>query len=373
MRAYPYEIWPRVHREDIALTGRCARRLPPLDPHAVAETLAPILGAHPVARLEPLQPCPAGALRDSLTDPLVAALIEPARGARIAVEIDPRLAACAIDRALGGSAGDTIGEPAGPLTDAERGVLAYVCARALAGSGWRLLSIVTSPAALLAAVGDAGSIAWPATVAIGPDAGVIRAWIPETALGTAPQPRPVSRATAGLPLTLTATVGHASLARADFASLRPGDVLIPDACTVRSTPETGGFTGEALLRVAGARRTTWRCTLDERGLTVKTIERTEEPPMSQGQKRTDPDPNPSVEVTTSINALAGDAPIELSLEIARFSVPLEDLGSLRAGEVVTTGRAIGSDVVLRAGDRVIATGELVDVDGEVGVRLLRLG
>ncbi len=71
--------------------------------------------------------------------------------------------------------------------------------------------------------------------------------------------------------------------------------------------------------------------------------------------------------------LVGDAPIELRVELARVSVPLEDLAQLKPGEVIATGRALGAEVVLRAGERVIATGELVDVDGELGVRVLRLG
>lgn len=69
---------------------------------------------------------------------------------------------------------------------------------------------------------------------------------------------------------------------------------------------------------------------------------------------------------------AADAPIAVSVEIARFSLPLAELSAVQVGEVLTTGRAIGERVSLRAGDRVLATGELVDVDGEIGVRILEL-
>jgi flagellar motor switch/type III secretory pathway protein FliN len=63
----------------------------------------------------------------------------------------------------------------------------------------------------------------------------------------------------------------------------------------------------------------------------------------------------------------------VSVELARFTMPLEELGALRTGEVVATGRAVGERVTLRAGGHALAVGELVDVDGEVGVRLLRVG
>ena len=52
---------------------------------------------------------------------------------------------------------------------------------------------------------------------------------------------------------------------------------------------------------------------------------------------------------------------------------LDRMGAMLAGEVLTTGTALGQRVTLRAGDRAIASGELVDVDGEVGVRVLGVG
>lgn len=71
--------------------------------------------------------------------------------------------------------------------------------------------------------------------------------------------------------------------------------------------------------------------------------------------------------------LVGDAPIELRVELARVALTLSELAEMRPGEVLVTGRPLGTEVVLRAGDRAVATGELVDVEGELGVRVLRLG
>jgi flagellar motor switch/type III secretory pathway protein FliN len=69
---------------------------------------------------------------------------------------------------------------------------------------------------------------------------------------------------------------------------------------------------------------------------------------------------------------AADAPIELCIELARFTLPLGELSALRAGEVLSTGRAIGELVTLSAGGRVFARGELCEVDGEIGVRIAEL-
>lgn len=69
---------------------------------------------------------------------------------------------------------------------------------------------------------------------------------------------------------------------------------------------------------------------------------------------------------------AGDVPVELVVELARFELPLAELAGLAPGEVLATGRALGERVLLRAGERVVAVGELVEVEGEIGVRVLRV-
>jgi flagellar motor switch/type III secretory pathway protein FliN len=110
---------------------------------------------------------------------------------------------------------------------------------------------------------------------------------------------------------------------------------------------------------------------DEPKLVVTEVERTPDLPAKKGTRRmedTDTDTG-----TDRAVGVAGDAAVSVSVEIARFTMPLEELAALRAGEVVVTGRAIGEQVAIRAGERTIASGELVDVDGEVGVRILTLG
>ena len=73
-----------------------------------------------------------------------------------------------------------------------------------------------------------------------------------------------------------------------------------------------------------------------------------------------------------LSKLAGDVPIEVAVEIARFTLALEEIGALRTGEILSTGCPIGERVTLRVGGRVVANGELVDVEGDVGVRILSI-
>jgi len=367
---YPFEAWPKVSREEAALVRRCARRLPLAAPGAAVTALREVLGAGVSARTLPLGFVAPGELHASLADPLVAVVLAAPEGGHVAVELDPRLAACVIDRALGGEAGADVPEPVAPIGDTERGVLAWVAAKAVAACGaraWRAAAVVTSPTALAFAVGDEGAVVWPAEVRLGEDRGVVRAWIGEGVLGARAVEGPIADRLAALPVTLVVEGARGELTAREVGELREGDVVVLDE-TWLAPGDGDGFAGEARVRVAGARRTRWRGVLESGALRIEGMEVGHEAPTHGGSRMEQKD-----EGTEDAVEVAGDAPIEVSVELARFTMPLEELSSLRAGEVVTTGAAVGERVTLRAGDRAIGVGELVDVDGEVGVRLLSLG
>ncbi len=61
--------------------------------------------------------------------------------------------------------------------------------------------------------------------------------------------------------------------------------------------------------------------------------------------------------------------VEVTVELASQSASLETVASWAVGAVVEFPQRIGEAVLVRAGGRVIARGELVDVDGQVGVRI----
>ncbi len=372
-RPYPYETWPRIGREDAMILRRIARRLPLSAPEGAAAAVAGALGAEPRVRPTPLGFVAPGQLAESVADPLVAVVLAPPEpgAARVAVELDPRLAACVIDRALGGEAGPEIAEPSSPLGDVERGVLAFVAARTVArsaGRPWRVAGVVTSPAALAYAVGDAGAVVWAAEVELGADRGAVRAWVPDAALRSAADDVvPSADRVARLPLSMVVEGGRGNLGAEELAELRPGDVVVLDESWLAAGG--GGPSGEARLRVAGSARTAWQCRIEDDGITVVRVDVGHDAPSGRGRRMKETDETSADRAVQ----MAGDAPVEVTIELARFTMPLEELAALRPGEVVVTGRPIGETVVLRAGGRAVAEGELVDVDGEVGVRLLALG
>jgi hypothetical protein len=78
-----------------------------------------------------------------------------------------------------------------------------------------------------------------------------------------------------------------------------------------------------------------------------------------------------VEETTMIERQSR-IPVTLEVELARVDVPLGDLARLEPGSALPLAIDRRGLVTLRAGERAIARGELVDVDGAIGVRILSL-
>jgi type III secretion protein Q len=70
-------------------------------------------------------------------------------------------------------------------------------------------------------------------------------------------------------------------------------------------------------------------------------------------------------------ALLAAAPIEVTAELGRLVLRGDEVLALGPGSVLTLGRQRRADVLLRVGDEVWAEGELVDVEGTLGVRVTR--
>jgi type III secretion protein Q len=71
--------------------------------------------------------------------------------------------------------------------------------------------------------------------------------------------------------------------------------------------------------------------------------------------------------------IVGETPIVVRLELGSLEMSAADWAALRPGDVVACGRRIEDPVVLRAGGREIARGELVNIEGELGVRITVVG
>ena len=130
--------------------------------------------------------------------------------------------------------------------------------------------------------------------------------------------------------------GSAALAASEVAALRPGDVVILD-----------GSPGDAAsLLLPGGLRAVGRLAGDS--LEVREVDLTD---SELGE---------------------GDLPVVLDVELASVPVPLRDIARIAPGAVLLLGLDREGQVTLRIGERAVARGELVDVDGSVGVRVLAM-
>ncbi len=65
-------------------------------------------------------------------------------------------------------------------------------------------------------------------------------------------------------------------------------------------------------------------------------------------------------------------PVEVEVELTRLRIPLDQLGAVRPGHVVPLHINAAQQVVLRIGDKAVARAELVEVEGEIGARIVAM-
>jgi type III secretion system YscQ/HrcQ family protein len=266
------------------------------------------------------------------------------------------------DRAVGGPGTDVAIGPT-PLSLGEAGLVGYVVARALAHARSPFGSLLDAGKArdLVAAWKSERLVAISAELTLGDVRGLAMLLVPIAALESLSTP---ARAIDGaIPVRASVIVGDARLSLRDVRALAPGDVIVPDALTL--DPRLADV-GRARLVIGRSARTfdlelregAWRV-LSSAGSPAP------RPPVRWKPRKDRPMSQPETDTLQSLS----DVEVELSIELARLELPIAEVAALAPGVVVTTGRLVGERVAVRAGDRVIAWGELVDVEGEVGVRL----
>lgn len=376
-RVVPLDLaLPRLRRDEVAAQRAWLARVPPLDPGALAGDAGALLGA-PVHLADPGAPRPAeGAPADPTGDTIWLAPGDEA-GPTCAVTLPAPLRDAAVDLLLGGD-GRAPGAAAPPRS-LVRGVALYAAARLLdaAGAGdWRAWDVTPGPPRPPPAGGAARSL----RVRLGDRWHTVVVWsFPRT--GPPASAAPLPGWARALPLPLSVRIARGAIPAARLAAATPGDVFLPDEAWARRAGPGAPLVGHARASVAGGRRATLSCTVDATGLRLRTISLAADAPRPAGAEevrrvtKDGDEPDTGREATPALDDLAalGDAAVDVHVEIARLRLPLEELLALRPGALLATGAAPGREVTLRVGDRAIARGELVDVDGELGVRLLRVG
>ncbi|MDX2093273.1 MAG: FliM/FliN family flagellar motor switch protein, partial [Kofleriaceae bacterium] len=71
-------------------------------------------------------------------------------------------------------------------------------------------------------------------------------------------------------------------------------------------------------------------------------------------------------------AIADDAHLELIVQLGTTRLSVRQLAELAPGQVIALGRPLAGPFEIHAGGRLVGVGELVDIDGEAGVRIVSL-
>jgi type III secretion protein Q len=69
---------------------------------------------------------------------------------------------------------------------------------------------------------------------------------------------------------------------------------------------------------------------------------------------------------------AAALPVDVEVVLTRLRLSLADLAAIKPGALLPLHINVTEPVLLRVGDRTVARAELVEIDGEVGARILAL-
>lgn len=150
-------------------------------------------------------------------------------------------------------------------------------------------------------------------------------------------------------LTAHVFCGCAGLEEAELQGLCPGDAIILSGLS----RNPAGLAGDATLQFESFHL---HGALNGRAFTLASIS----------------DALPSEALMQDGPTLVSTLPIDVQVEIARIKVPLSQLDQIKPGSVIDLEASLSDPVVLRVGDRAVAKAELVDIDGELGARILAL-
>lgn len=155
-----------------------------------------------------------------------------------------------------------------------------------------------------------------------------------------------------LPVPLRFALGWTDIDMRQLRALRPGDVLLCDECWLRD--------GTRLVLRVGE-RAAFDCVLDG-----TTFEVTEGPrPIMSDSLESQDDDEPDLEPFA-------DLPVRLSFDLGERTVTLAELHAMGAGYSFDLGRELRRAVHVRANGKVVGEGELVEIDGRVGVTIVTL-
>jgi flagellar motor switch/type III secretory pathway protein FliN len=335
---------------------------------AIEATLGEFLDARVAIRTRRVQPL----AETRPTGGAVAVAFSPADakdtgGSGVVVEVESALAATMVARAIRRPPPVVVKQGSGPpvsVAGALAAILAAVSRRTHA-TGLLRVDAVGDAAVLESELLriDPAALAVTLTVLVEDDAFIARASVSTNLVTSVPEPPWDLLALTGLGAMRLAVPVVACAARstvAEIGILRSGDVFLPGAWSLAGFP--GDLTGAVLLS-APTSEVGVRARLGGGARLVLGGEL--EPLLMSEAHMSETEDNKGAMLTA-----IGEIPVVVRVEIGEACMAARDWASLGRGDVVALGRRVGEHVVLRVGALAVARGELVEIEGEVGVRII---
>lgn len=373
---FPFAALPSFTRAEVGAAARLARvGRTHVDLEALENVASELLGGSVRAKILDWRPSASGRGADDS----VGVIFEPASArsaaARFLVELDGALGAAVAARAVRQNA-PRVHDPSKVVAPAVAGavaaVLSAIARRAHAGSPLRV--IAAGPGAVLARdLAAAAGATTTATLSVTIEGEVFgaRCAVPDAAEVALPRPA-LSTATlvelGDVPLSLPIVIATTLASRADLDALSPGDAFVPTEVSVTAPPGSTALVGPVALVAPHA----------ERGLGADLAEDTRL--VLRGPSESHPWDVEKISVATKtssntsspepVASALDDAPVVVRVELGALEMKAREWADLGPGDVVTLGRKLGEPAILRVGGVELARGELVQVEGEMAVRIL---
>jgi type III secretion system YscQ/HrcQ family protein len=84
------------------------------------------------------------------------------------------------------------------------------------------------------------------------------------------------------------------------------------------------------------------------------------------------EPYPEDEGERDMLGVAADVPVQVVAVMGKKNITIKELSALKMGEVIELGRPANEIVDLVAGGKLIAKGELVEIEGKLGVKVVKM-
>jgi flagellar motor switch/type III secretory pathway protein FliN len=207
------------------------------------------------------------------------------------------------------------------------------------------------------------------TILIGDSAFEARVVLPRSAVLGAPPPtwNADTLAVLGpLPIGVPIVAHEVRATTTDVASLRAGDAWMLTGAELKRTA-SGGLVGPVLLAAPSSALGVAAQLVDDGRLVLGG----DAVALNGAEAKAGAEAKMSeTSGAAGLIETVGETPVVVRVEIGEARMSAREWATVGRGEVLALGRRVGETVLLRVGGVPVARGELVEIDGEVGVRIV---